>query len=106
MLDDTLSLIDTEAARKWQRLPDDIGDLDAPRIAAVILVNGNDISPEPIAWLWPDWLALGKLHVLAGAPGQGKTTIALAIAAAVTTGTTWPDGTRCELLAPDPLPGT
>ena len=98
MLDDTLSLIDTEAARKWQRLPDDIGDLDAPRIAAVILVNGNDISPEPIAWLWPDWLALGKLHVLAGAPGQGKTTIALAIAAAVTTGTTWPDGTRCELL--------
>ncbi len=63
----------------------------------VILVNGDDLKPEPISWLWPDWLALGKLHVLAGAPGQGKTTIALSFAATVTTGTTWPDGTRCHL---------
>jgi putative DNA primase/helicase len=62
----------------------------------VILVCGNDLTPEPVRWLWPGWLALGKLHILAGAPGQGKTTIAIAMAATVTIGGRWPDGTRCE----------
>ncbi|MCY1286328.1 AAA domain protein [compost metagenome] len=61
----------------------------------VILVSGADLKPEPVRWLWHSWLALGKLHILAGAPGQGKTTIALAFAATVTTGGRWPDGSRC-----------
>lgn len=63
----------------------------------VILVNGADLKPEPISWLWHDWLARGKLHILAGAPGQGKTTIALALAATMTSGGCWPDGTRCAV---------
>jgi putative DNA primase/helicase len=63
---------------------------------SVVLVNGADLTPEPVRWLWSDWLALGKLHILAGAPGQGKTTIALAMAATVTIGGRWPDGSRCE----------
>lgn len=62
----------------------------------VVLVNGADLRPEPVMWLWPGWLALGKLHILAGAPGQGKTTIALAAAATVTSGGRWPCGARCE----------
>lgn len=66
------------------------------REPAVVLVRGSDLTPEPIEWLWPQWLALGKLHVLAGAPGQGKTTIALAFAAAITSGKQWPDGTNCS----------
>jgi len=66
-----------------------------PAKDGVVLVNGADLTPEPVRWLWPDWLALGKLHILAGAPGQGKTTIALAFAATVTTGGRWPDGSRC-----------
>lgn len=62
----------------------------------VILTPGADIRPEPIAWLWDGWLARGKLHVLAGAPGQGKTTIALAFAATLTRGGRWPDGSLCQ----------
>lgn len=58
------------------------------------LVNGASICPKPIDWLWNGWLAAGKLHVMAGAPGTGKTTIALALAAALTTGGRWPDGSR------------
>ena len=70
------------------------GSADKPKRqpAAVVLAHGTDLNPEPIRWLWPNWLALGKLHILAGAPGQGKTTIAMALAATVTQGGRWPDG--------------
>jgi hypothetical protein len=61
-----------------------------------ILTRGDTINPEPIAWLWPEWLAAGKLHLLAGAPGTGKTTIALKLAATVTCGGRWPDGSPAE----------
>ena len=63
----------------------------------VLLTCGDTLTPEPVHWLWPGWLALGKLAILAGAPGAGKTTIALAVAATVTTGTRYPDGTRAPL---------
>ena len=63
---------------------------------SVVLVSGADLNPVPVAWLWRYWLALKKLHILAGAPGQGKTTIALAMAATVTIGGYWPDGTRAQ----------
>lgn len=62
----------------------------------VVLINGADLTPEPIRWLWPGWLALGKLHMLAGATGEGKTTIAMKMAATVTVGGHWADGSRCE----------
>jgi putative DNA primase/helicase len=62
----------------------------------VVLACGTDLKPQPIRWLWQHWLALGKLHILAGAPGQGKTTLALAMAATVTIGGHWPDGSRSE----------
>lgn len=71
-------------------------DIEANPPDAVILARGSDLKPIPVAWLWRHWLALKKLHILAGAPGQGKTTIAIAMAATVTIGGRWPDGTRCE----------
>jgi putative DNA primase/helicase len=74
---------------------DDLRRVKAAGDDGVVLVRGADLKPEAVRWLWRDWLALGKLHVLAGAPGQGKTTIALAFAATVTVGGRWPDGSRC-----------
>ena len=62
----------------------------------VVLVCGGNLTPQPITWLWEYWLALGKLHVLAGRAGEGKTTLALAMAATVTIGGRWPDGGRCD----------
>lgn len=61
---------------------------------ALEIIGAADVTPEPIAWLWPGWLACGKFHVLAGAPGTGKTTLAVAMAAIVSSGGTWPDGQR------------
>jgi putative DNA primase/helicase len=50
------------------------------------LVCADSIKPEPVDWLWPGYLAAGKLHILAGEPGTGKTTVALSIAAAISSG--------------------
>jgi putative DNA primase/helicase len=60
----------------------------------VNLIRASDVTPEAIAWLWNGWLAAGKMHVFGGAPGTGKTTISMGLAATVTTGGQWPDGTR------------
>jgi putative DNA primase/helicase len=60
----------------------------------VELIRAADLTPERVEWHWDGWLAASKLHILGGAPGTGKTTLALSIAAAVSTGGRWPDGTR------------
>jgi hypothetical protein len=62
----------------------------------VTLASAADIQPEPIEWLWNGWLAAGKFHLLGGAPGTGKTTLAIAMAATVSAGGRWPDGTTAE----------
>lgn len=59
---------------------------------------GADIKPLPITWLWPGWVPAGKLTILAGAAGTGKTTLALALAAVLTAGGRWPDGSECKQL--------
>ena len=74
-------------------------DLDRLRLAAaapsVRLIRGDAVPLEPVRWLWPGFLPSGMLTILGGAPGCGKTTIALSLAATVTRGTSWPDGSRC-----------
>ena len=65
--------------------------IDAPYVE---LIRASDVTPEPVSWLWNGWLARGKVHILGGAPGTGKTTISMALAATVTTGGRWPDGSR------------
>jgi putative DNA primase/helicase len=63
-----------------------------PSGPSVSLLPGSAFTPEAIRWLWRDWLARGKFHILAGAPGTGKTTIGLSLAAAISSGGHWPDG--------------
>lgn len=58
---------------------------------SVELVRASDLMPEPVDWLWNGWLAAGKFHTFGGAPGTGKTTIAMSLAATVSTGGRWPD---------------
>ncbi|MNO84015.1 hypothetical protein D3C76_753440 [compost metagenome] len=59
------------------------------------LVVASSIKPQPISWLWRDWIARGKLTVLAGAGGTGKTTLALSLISTLTSGGCWPDGEQC-----------
>lgn len=66
-----------------------------PEAVKVDLVNAATIAPEAIDWLWKGYLARGKIHVLAGRAGCGKTTLALQLASIVSTGGKWPDGLTC-----------
>lgn len=68
---------------------------DSPAVWKVNAVSAASIKPVAIRWLWPGWLARGKLHILAGAGGTGKTTLLISLIATITTGGRWPDGSRC-----------
>ncbi len=89
--DDMAALLDAEIdGRKHSLVP-------PFALPGVVLARGSDLTPEPVEWLWTYWLALGKVQILAGSPGQGKTTIAVgALASIATTGGRWPDGSRCK----------
>lgn len=63
-------------------------------MVSVNLKCASEIPPEAIEWLWKGWLAKGKLHIFAGQAGTGKTTIAIALAATITTGGRFPDGSQ------------
>jgi hypothetical protein len=58
------------------------------------LVLVADVDREQVTWLWPGRIPRGKLVVLDGDPGVGKST--LTIAAKVSTGSPFPDGARPE----------
>jgi putative DNA primase/helicase len=51
-----------------------------------------DIPVQSVEWLWSGRLAIGKLTLLAGEAGLGKSQVAIAITAAVTTGGKLPCG--------------
>src|SRR5918997_1507363 len=55
----------------------------------------SEVEPEQVEWLWPGRLPLGKLAVLDGDPGLGKSALTLDLAARVSGGQELPDGGRC-----------
>jgi hypothetical protein len=56
----------------------------------------SEIDAKPVTWLWPGRIARGKMSILAGNPGLGKSQVTASIAAIVTTGGYWPvDRSQC-----------
>ena len=55
------------------------------------LIRMSDIQPEEVQWLWYPYIPLGKLTVIQGDPGEGKTTFVLAVIAALTKGEALPE---------------
>lgn len=47
--------------------------------------------PQPLAWLFPDRIPLGRITLFLGPPESGKTSIALDLANRLATGHPWPD---------------
>ena len=55
-----------------------------------ILTNMADVAAEEVDWLWNPYLPFGKVALLEGHPGYGKTWLALQLTAAITTGAALP----------------
>jgi len=58
------------------------------------------VRPQPVRWLWPGRVPLGKLTILDGDPGLGKSLLTLDLVARVSTGREMPDGSRGDLEGP------
>jgi RecA-family ATPase len=56
------------------------------------IIEMEDVETEAVSWLWPDYIPLGKITVLDGDPGLGKSTILFDLAARVSRGAPMPDG--------------
>ena len=59
---------------------------------ALIMQCAADITVKPPEWLWPGRIAVGKLTLIAGEAGLGKSQVSIAMAGAVATGGPWPCG--------------
>ena len=61
---------------------------DAPE--CLTMTKASDVQARDVDWIWPGWLPSGELTLLGGRPGCGKTTLALALAAILSRGGSWP----------------
>lgn len=57
------------------------------------LIAMSEIEREDVRWLWYPYIPRGKVTIIQGDPGEGKTTLALALAAQLTKGEPLPE---CE----------
>ena len=57
----------------------------------------SSVVPKQVEWLWYPYIPYGKLTIIQGDPGEGKSTFILNIAAALSTGGSLPDGSSFEL---------
>lgn len=85
---------DGEFAKTYDRLHAKglkIGDppRDGERQNAIVQ-RLSDIAMTHIEWLWPGRVAVGKISMLAGHPGLGKSQLTMYLAAMVSTGGSWP----------------
>lgn len=68
---------------------------EAKREPGPVLRCLADVEPRPVSWLWHGRVPLGRITLLVGRPGEGKSFLTTDIAARVSTGTPWPDRSPC-----------
>ena len=69
---------------------------EPPKKDSVKIIRMSDVELTPVDWLWKPYLPFGKLSVLQGNPGEGKTYFAIHLAAACTNGKLMPNMERLE----------
>jgi hypothetical protein len=79
-----------------------MNDTTRMSVARAHVVTLSDVEVEAVRWLWPGRIPYGKLTVLEGDPGLGKSQLTLALAAAVTTGGALPGCEGGDAVAGEP----
>lgn len=90
-----------EITKTMSNEPRDKGLAENPKRAKkngqAITICAADVVQEEIEWLWPDRFAIGKVSLIAGDPGLGKSFLTADMSARVSIGKTWPDGTPSQV---------
>ena len=81
-----------KASDDFDAVPHEDNDLDQPTPNGLNYELFSAIDTVEVEWLWRDRFAVGKLGLIAGYPEDGKSTMLLDIAARITRGDDWPDG--------------
>lgn len=88
-----------DAADPWT--PEPTAPTDKPATApprcAPMLLRMSDVQPSTVRWLWPGRIPMGRMTLLVGRPGEGKSFLTADIAARVSQGRDWPDGSGCPV---------
>ena len=63
--------------------------------AGPVIVRLSEVEPQEIQWLWAGRIPLGRISLLVGMPGSGKSLLTLDMAARITRGWNWPDKAPC-----------
>ena len=58
----------------------------------IVTVSADQIKQRAVDWVWPGYIPKANLIIVAGKPGTGKTTVALSLAAIISSGGAFPDG--------------
>lgn len=86
----TREQLDEVISRQSADLGDKASEWQPASGRGLVAQRASDIAIEPIEWLWPGRIAIGKQTLVAGEAGLGKSQVSISIVAAVTTGGTWP----------------
>ncbi len=92
--------IETMIGSYFKKIPTPISAVVLPPISSqpersarrLISHRASDLKPERLVWVWPGRIPEGKLVLLGGPPGLGKSQLTAFISAVVSNGGTWPCG--------------
>ena len=93
---DLVELAGDQAAVRVQQLIETAEPVEVPvpsRAANVVCLA--DVEPTEVSWLWAGRIPLGRVTLLAGRPGEGKSFLTAYLAANVSLGRNWTDGSAC-----------
>ncbi|HKF56277.1 MAG TPA: AAA family ATPase, partial [Blastocatellia bacterium] len=60
----------------------------------LIVIRGDQVSEKALRYMWEPYLPIGKLVHIGGVSSQAKSPLTVDLAARVSTGADWPDGTK------------
>ncbi len=82
--------IDGEAFERIRALFQELGQNGSGGPGAM-LRSLAEIDPQPVFWTWPNRIPRGKLSLIVGDPGLGKSFLCVDLAARISRGAEWPD---------------
>lgn len=70
------------------------GNYEPPNAPALLPIRkASEVESQPVRFLWPSYIVSGKLNIVMGMPGDGKTTVLIDLAARMSRGSALPDQT-------------